>query len=165
MAGRDSSELLDPDLPNYFSEAWQARDLLDKFVGHAVPRSDVGLAVNNIHSRTQAQFHIHIECLRQDVVDALRAAADRVTESWSAIDVAGSSYQALKVMGVGLNGANPFELLARLNPEVRHRMGDYTLVAAGMQFRDGPGFILLTGTGRTGELLLDSSCSAAGAGG
>jgi hypothetical protein len=44
-------------------------------------------------------------------------------------------------------------------------MGDFTVVAAGMQFKSGPGFLLLTGTGPTGELLLDSSCAIAGAGG
>ena len=44
-------------------------------------------------------------------------------------------------------------------------MGDYTVVVAGMQFANGPGFIVLAGTGQTGELLLDSSCAAAGGGG
>jgi hypothetical protein len=44
-------------------------------------------------------------------------------------------------------------------------MGDYTLVVAGMQFASGPGFVVLTGTGRTGELLLESSCTVAGGGG
>jgi hypothetical protein len=68
-------------------------------------------------------------------------------------------------MGDGLDGANAFELLAKLGPEVRHHMGDYTLVAAGMQFKSGPGFILLTGTGPTGELLLDPTCALAGGGG
>ena len=38
-----------------------------------VPRNAVGLAVNTAHSRSQNQFHIHIECLRQDVYDSLRA--------------------------------------------------------------------------------------------
>ena len=61
--------------------------------------------------------------------------------------------------------ANPFELLATLKPDTRHHMGDYTLVAAGMQFRSGPGFVLLTGTGPSGELLLDSTCAVAGGGG
>jgi hypothetical protein len=39
------------------------------------------------------------------------------------------------------------------------------LVVAGMQFSSGPGFVVLAGTGPTGELLLDSSCAVAGAGG
>jgi CDP-diacylglycerol pyrophosphatase len=165
MAGVESRELLDPELPNYFAEAWHARDLIAAYVGHAVPRTAVGLAVNTARSRSQDQFHIHIECLRQDVADALHAAADRITDSWSPVTIVGSNYDALRILGEGLDGSNPYELLATLRPDVRQHMGDYTLVAAGMQFKNGPGFVVLTGTGPTGELLLDSTCAVAGAGG
>src|SRR5271168_2869739 len=65
MDGIESSELLDPDAPNYFAEAWHARDLIAKFVGHEVSRSAIGLVVNTARTRTYDQFHIHIECLRQ----------------------------------------------------------------------------------------------------
>jgi CDP-diacylglycerol pyrophosphatase len=165
MAGIESSELLDPDMPNYFAEAWRARDLITGFVGHEVPRSAVGLAINTAHSRTQDQFHVHIECLRPDVAASLRESAERISNVWSPVMVAGSTYQAQRIMGDGLDGANLFELLANLKPDVRHHMGDYTLVVAGMQFSSGAGFIVLTGTGPTGELLLDASCVVAGAGG
>ena len=165
MRGVDAEELLDPDLPNYFAQAWKARNVVTKFVGHPVPRTAVGLAVNNAHSRSQDQFHIHIDCLRQDVVDALHVASENVSTTWGAIDVLGSRYQAMRIEALSLEGVNPFELVARLSPEVRHHMGDYTVVVAGMQYKSGAGFMLLTGTGATGELLLDSGCSVAGAGG
>jgi CDP-diacylglycerol pyrophosphatase len=165
MAGIESAELLDPDMPNYFAEAWHARDLITAFVGHAVPRSAIGLAINTARSRSQDQFHIHIECLRQDVAESLRASAERITDTWSPVMVAGSTYHAQRIMGDGLDGSNPFEMLARLKPDARHHMGNYTLVFAGMQFNSGPGFIVLTGTGPTGELLLDASCVVAGDGG
>jgi CDP-diacylglycerol pyrophosphatase len=164
MAGIESAELLDPDMPNYFAEAWRARDLITSFVGHEVPRSAIGLAINTAHSRTQDQFHVHIECLRQDVAASLRESAERISNVWSPVMVAGSTYQAQRIMGDGLDGSNLFEMLANLKPDVRHHMGDYTLVVAGMQFSSGPGFIVLTGTGPTGELLLDASCVVAGAG-
>jgi CDP-diacylglycerol pyrophosphatase len=165
VAGIESGELLDPDMPNYFAEAWHARDLLATFVGHDVPRTAIGLAVNAARARTQDQFHIHIECLRPDVVEALRASAERITDAWSPVDVAGSTYQGLRIMADGLDGSNLFELLATLKPDTRRHMGDYTLAVAGMQFKSGPGFIVLTGTGPSGELLLDSTCSVAGGGG
>lgn len=165
MAGIDSSELLDPDMPNYFAEAWHARDLITKFVGHDVPRTAIGLAVNTAQTRTQDQFHIHIECLRQDVVDSLGKSAEKIANTWSPISVAGATFQARQIMGQGLDGSNLFELLATLNPDTRRHMGDYTLVVAGMQFKSGPGFVVLTGTGPTGELLLDSTCEVAGGGG
>jgi CDP-diacylglycerol pyrophosphatase len=165
MAGIESSELLDPDAPNYLAEAWHSRDLLAKAVGQPVPRTAVGLAINTANSRTQDQFHVHIECLRPEVFDSLRAAAEQVGDTWAPVVVAGSTYKGERLMGDGLDGANAFELLAKLGPDVRHHMGDYTLVAAGMQFKSGPGFILLTGTGPTGELLLDPTCALAGGSG
>jgi CDP-diacylglycerol pyrophosphatase len=165
MGGTDASELLDPDLPNYFAEAWRARDLITNFVGHEVPRTAIGLAVNAAHLRSQRQFHVHIECLRQEVADSLRASAERVTDVWSPISVSGSTYDGLRISAEGLDATNLFETLATLKPDTRHHMGDYTLVVAGMQFKSGPGFIVLTGTGPSGELLLDSTCAVAGGGG
>lgn len=164
MAGLDSSELLDRDAPNYFAEAWHARDLLSKFVGHAVPRTDMGLVVNTAQTRTYDQFHIHIECLRQDVADALRATASRVSDVWSPVSVGGATFQALRIASDSLDGANLYESLTTLKPGISQRLRDYTLVAVGAQFSSGPGFIVLTGTGPTGEILLDSTCAAAGGG-
>jgi CDP-diacylglycerol pyrophosphatase len=162
MAGIESSELLDPDAPNYFAEAWHARSYLGKFIGHDAPRTVVGLAIGIAQSRVQDQFHIHIECLQQDAFKALAASADNFTDHWSPTIIAGSTYQALRVMADGLDSSNLFELLATLSPDARHHMGNYTLVVAGMQFKTGPGFVLLAGTGPSGEILLDSSCAVAG---
>jgi CDP-diacylglycerol pyrophosphatase len=165
MAGLDSTELLDPDVPNYFAQAWHARDLLTKFVGHDVPRSAIGLVVNTAQSRAYDQFHIHIACLRQDVYDSLRQSADQVLSVWAPLTVGGATFQARKILADGLDGSNLYELLATLRPDTARHFGDYTLVAAGAQFKSGPGFIILTGTGPPGEILLDSTCAAAGGGG
>jgi CDP-diacylglycerol pyrophosphatase len=146
MAGIESGELLDPDAQNYFAEAWSARDLITKFVGHNVPRTA-------------------IECVRPDVLDSLHAAAEQVSDIWSPVNVVGSTYQAVKISDAALDASYPFELVANMSPDAKHHMGNYTLVVAGMQFKSGPGFILLTATGPTGGLLLDSSCAAGGGGG
>jgi CDP-diacylglycerol pyrophosphatase len=165
MAGIDSSELLDPDAPNYFAEAWHARGLLAKSIGHAVPRTATGLVVNTAQTRRYDQFHVNIECVRQDVSDALRQASDRITGTWSPLTIAGATFQAMQIAGDGLDGANLFESLAALKGDTVHHMGDYTLVAVGAQFASGPGFILLTGTGPSGDFLLDPRCAVAGGGG
>ena len=162
MAGIESSELLDPDAPNHFAEAWHARGLINAFVGHDAPRTVIGLAVGIAQSRTQDQFHIHIECLQQDTFKALRASAENVSDVWSPITIAGSTYQALRITADGLDASNLFELLATLSPDARHHMGNYTLIVAGMQFKDAPGFVVLAGTGPSGEILLDSTCAVAG---
>ncbi len=42
-------------------------------------------------------------------------------------------------------------------------MAEFTLLVAGMEFKEGPGFALLAGSSVPGaELLLDSSCAVAG---
>jgi CDP-diacylglycerol pyrophosphatase len=164
MTGADSGELLDPNLPNYFAEAWRSRDLLSKFVGHPIPSTDVGLAVGTAATRTQHQFHIHIECLRPEVVEALKATADKVTDRWSPLTIAGLPFQAMRLSSQALELSNPFELVANLSPDARHHMGSYTVVVAGAQYQSGPGFIILTGTGPSGDLLLDSGCIVAGGG-
>jgi len=48
-------------------------------------------------------------------------------------------------------------------PKIQRRMGDYTVIIAGMEFRDGAGFLVLTGIGPDGDLLLDGTCAVAGA--
>jgi CDP-diacylglycerol pyrophosphatase len=164
MTSTDSGELLDPNLPNYFAEAWHGRELLSKYIGHAVPRTDVGLAVATAATRTQNQFHIHIECLRQEVVDSLKASADRVTDVWSPVTVAGFPFQAVRLSIQGLEVSNPFELVANLSPDARHHVGNYTVVIAGVQYQSGPGFIVLAGNGPSGDLLLDPGCMVAGGG-
>jgi CDP-diacylglycerol pyrophosphatase len=165
MSGTDSAELLDPDLPNFFAEAWSARDFLSKYVGHAVPRTAVGLVLNTARERDQNQFHLHIECLRPDVAESLRTGAAGVTSKWSPITVAGSTFQAIRVADTSLEATNPFELLAKLSPDARHHMETYTLLIAGMLYPEGAGFVILTGTGPTAQFLLDPGCVVAGGGG
>ncbi len=160
ITGIESPELLTAGVPNYFAAAWGARDRITAVVGHEVRRSAVGLALNPPRARSQDQLHIHIECLRGDVAASLQAAAPRVTDAWSSVDIAGSPYDALRIMGEELR-SDPFELLADRLPEARHTMGDYTLIVAGMDFKEGPGFIVLAGKGPAGELLLDSTCATA----
>jgi CDP-diacylglycerol pyrophosphatase len=161
IAGMESAELLDSGTPNYFAAAWQARDLLAAVIGRGIGRGAVGLALNPRHARSQDQLHIHIECLRTDIAHALQAAAPRIRATWSSVFVAAWDYQAIRVMGEEMDGANPFELLADKLPTAKSAMGDYTLVLAGMEFNEGPGFILLAGKGPAGELLLDSTCAIA----
>ena len=164
FTGTESGELLDPDLPNYFAEAWGARDLLDAYVGHAVPRAAVGLALNEVRARDQNQFHIHIECLRPEVFDSLHAAAAQIGAKWSPVTVMGSTYQAMRITDASLEMTRPFDLVAQLSTDARHHLENYTVLIAGMQYPEGAGFVMLTSTGPSAELLLDPGCTVAGGG-
>ena len=72
----------------------------------------------------------------------------------------GWQYEALRVAGARLDAANPFELLADRLPGAKEAMGEFTLLVAGMQFQEGPGFVILAGSDVPGaELLLDATCA------
>jgi CDP-diacylglycerol pyrophosphatase len=162
IAGIESPAILKPQAPNYFAGAWEARDRLAAVLGHAVRRDHVGLAVNSRQHRSQDQLHIHIECLGPEVYSALHAAADRLNGGWSTINLERGQYLGMRVTGEDLGKVNPFALLSERLPGAREQMGAYTLMVAGMQFKDGPGFIVLTGKNVPGtEVLLDSTCAVA----
>ena len=95
----------------------------------------------------------------------MRAASPSITDTWAPVNVGTTSFQAMRIASESLDGSNLYESLAALKPGVAQRLRDYTLIAVGAQFVSGPGFIILTGTGPTGEILLDSTCEAAGGGG
>ena len=162
IGGIESPEVLKPQALNYFAAAWQARDRISAFVGHEMAREYVGMAINPQNGRGQDQLHIHVECLGQSVYEALHAKAHLPTDRWSALELAQGRYYGLRVMGEDLGRTNPFALLAKLMPRARDDMGAYTLLLAGMQFKEGPGFVLLAGKSVPGaETLLDSTCAVA----
>ena len=163
ISGIESADLGLPGAPNYLSSAWHARDRLESVVGHAIPRSAVGLAVNPVHARSQNQLHIHIECLRPEVLQALARAAGEPANGWRTVRIGAYSLEALDLAGDDLDGQNPFKLLNEHIREKHGVVGEYTLVVAGTRSASGPGFIILTSPALAGELLLDSTCAAAAA--
>ena len=163
LSGIESPALLDSRVPNYFAAAWDARARIVPGALRAVPPDAVGLAINSHYSRGQDQLHIHIECQGAALHAALRAAASRLTSSWTALDVDGDTYQVRRVMGRTLEGADPIKLLAQGLPAARAHLAFYTLIVAGVRFGDRPGFALLARRAvlRGGERLLDNACAIA----
>jgi CDP-diacylglycerol pyrophosphatase len=168
ITGIESPALLDPAAPNYWADAWQARHDVETFARREIPREDLALAVNSIYGRSQDQLHIHVDCIRPDVRDALDTAMDHIGPKWAPLDVslAGHRYRAMRLAGEDLGDRNPFRLLADADPMARAEMGLETLVVAGAVFEDGsPGFILLSDRfdpsmhdAASGESLLDHGC-------
>jgi CDP-diacylglycerol pyrophosphatase len=160
ISGIESPQLLQPQAINYFATAWQARDRLAAILGHAAPRSDIGLAVNSRQHRSQDQLHIHIECLSPATYAVLQQAADHLSDhEWTPVKLETFQYSALRVLGEDLAGTNPFVLLAQGVPQARQDMGSFTLLVAGMQFKAGPGFAVVVGKDVPGaESLLDPAC-------
>jgi CDP-diacylglycerol pyrophosphatase len=168
VTGIEDPAILAPASPNYFAAAWRARDLVDQRVGHVLPRDDVGLAINSVYGRTQTQLHIHIDCLRPDVIAVLREQGPSLGPNWVRFPVplAGRSYLARRVMDATLAHTNPFALLASDVLGARTDMAKWTLVVAGITIDGRPGFILLadqadllTGDRGSGEALQDHACA------
>lgn len=167
VTGIESPAVLAPASPNYWQSAWQARKLVEKLAHQTIPRDDLALAVNSVDGRSQDQLHIHVDCLRPGVRDALRRGEAQIGPQWSDFDteLAGHRYRVMRLNGAELGQRNPFKLLAD-DPAARTDMGLETLVVAGMTFADGaPGFVLLSDRADpaandpgSGETLLDHDC-------
>ena len=169
ITGIESPALLAPGAVNYFAAAWQARRFTEKALGHAMPIDTVSLAVNSVLARTQNQLHIHVDCVRADVRQALIAERAKIADGWSPLGapVGGYPYEAMRVLGAALDGHNPFKLLADGVPDAAADMAHRTLVVVGMMF-DGntPGFViledkvdLLHGDFAAGARLQDHACA------
>ena len=167
VAGIEDPKILATDAPNYWAAAWATRKYVDERAGQTIAREDLGLAINSREGRTQNQLHIHVDCIRLDVRNALRAHAREIGQSWAKLGflMRGHRYRARRVASTDLTGIYPFRLLAEI-PEAARDMGDQTLVVTGAVFSDGsPGFYLLndqadpgTGDKASGEELLDHDC-------
>lgn len=72
VTGIESPDLLLPNAPNYFADAWRTRSYVEKAVRQTLPRAAIGLAINSVLSRSQNQLHVHIDCIRVDVQAALQ---------------------------------------------------------------------------------------------
>ena len=165
LSGIESSALLATGAPPYFAEAWQARSFVEHAAQHPLPREALSLAINSRYGRSQNQLHIHIDCLKAEVRDALHAHLGEVGEHWALLDVplAGRRYRAMRISEAAFDRANPFALLA----DAPAGMARHTLVAAGATFEDQtPGFILLDDSADLwrldrghGEDLQSHSCS------
>ena len=112
-----------------------------------------------------------MDCARADVRERLRRLAGGLGASWAPLPetIDGRRYLAMRIDGNGLDGTNPFRLLAAGVPGAAGEMGRHTLVAVGMIFTGGaPGFVLLDdradplhGDLGNGESLQDHDCAVA----
>lgn len=172
ISGIESASLLTRDTPIYFQAAWDSRVLILQRLGRTLPRDAIGMAVNSAFGRSQNQLHIHIDCVASDVRAQLHAHLSAIGSRWASLPfhLSGHPYRARRVDSAGLQGVNPFVLLAQdVQQSTVHDMKRQTLVVVGMVFEDGnDGFILLADTAdvphgdlANGEELLDHACTVA----
>jgi CDP-diacylglycerol pyrophosphatase len=146
ISGVESPELLQPGAPNFFAQAWHARDLLDQLNGHALPREAVSLTLNPVRRRSQDQFHIHISCIRPDLQVRLQAAEADLKQDWAPLPGGwqGHTWMVRRVDGDRLDAVNPITDIAAHVPGAVADMGAIGIGVVAMSFKDGkPGFVLM----------------------
>jgi CDP-diacylglycerol pyrophosphatase len=173
VSGIESSAVRGGQAPDYWQDAWQARGFLERFAHRPIPRDDVALAVNSVYGRSQNQLHIHVDCVRTDVKQALQANLDHIGPKWTrlAVPLAGLRYRAMWLPGGDLAGRNPFDLLADGDPAARADMARETLAIVPVTRSSGvQGFVLLSdradpadGDNGHAEAVQDHRCRILGA--
>jgi CDP-diacylglycerol pyrophosphatase len=145
ITGIESSAILEPTSVNYFSDAWEATDLVSQRLHHTLERTDFAVAINSVSGRSQNQLHIHVDCIQPEVKLALQQIGPEIQTTWQTLPVKlmGHEYRALWIPGSQLGSQNPFDLLAASLHNPAHEMGGHTLVLAGAERSNEAGFILL----------------------
>jgi len=167
VTGIEDPKLSGPDSETYLSAAWAFRTLVFARLGHALPASDVGLAINSLYGRSQNQLHIHIDCVRPDVRDALRRDQAAIGPDFKALPepLASHGYLAMAIPAKDLETTSLFRRLAGTVPA--GSMDRETLVVIGAILPTGaPGFDVLVDRAdpagadmASGEELLDHDCA------
>ena len=140
ITGTDDPALLAPWAPNYLAQAWEARQFTEQRAGGPLPRDRISLTVNSASSRSQDQLHIHIDCLRPDVHDALAAYAADIGPQWSPLPgpLGDHFYDAVTLSAGQFAAVNLFALAADGAPDQR-----LALAVVGAGSDDQPRFIAL----------------------
>ena len=171
IVGIESPLLLQPDTPNYLADAWNAGMYVEAALHKRLPRDAMSLVVNSVHDRSQDQLHIHVDCIRPDVHDALQRLLPDITDRWQPLAEPlppnGGRYQAKWTSGTTLS-TNAFKSLAASLPH-GDRMALHSLAVVGARRASGePGFILLSsryepaqGYRGNAEKLQDQACAIA----
>lgn len=164
VSGLESAPLRGPRGQAYWRAALSARHFVTDPLKNRVPEADIGLAVNSARGRSQDQLHIHLDCLRPRVLDALGAHGRAVGRSWAPFPVplAGDRFQAMRVRAADVETFNPFVALSTLPGRRDLTRTSFAAVAT----RPGdpePGFILLAYRARqaSAEDIMDHGCAIA----
>jgi CDP-diacylglycerol pyrophosphatase len=167
VTGIEDPSILAGNAPNYWKAAWAAGRFVQQRAPSSLASDEMSLAINAEGARSQNQLHIHVDCIRSDVRDALRLMQAQIGATWTRASIAGRDYEARLVSMDDLDTENLFALVsARLAPE--EKMDRETMVLVGVTSPDGESrFDLLVGrmgiggNNGSGEALQDHGCAVA----
>jgi CDP-diacylglycerol pyrophosphatase len=162
ISGIESPQILAGNAPAYWADAWNARQDVGSRIGLTFPPDQLGLEINSQFRRTQQQLHIHMDCMREDVIRALKPYRAIAPDTWHWTTLDGNRYRVMRV--TSLTGAsNPFRVVAR-DRQGEGVMAQQTILVTGAGRSDDDGWLIVNsglelenGSG-TAEPLLDHQC-------
>jgi CDP-diacylglycerol pyrophosphatase len=168
VTGIESPSILDANAPDYWEDAWNSRRAVEAPLKQPLAANQFGLEINSEFRRSQQQLHIHMDCMRTDIIDALAAERHDEPGQWHWETLDGARYRVMRV--TSLTQANdPFRIVARDHPDSQTMATQTILVTGAGPSTDQDGWLVLNsgldvdnGTG-TAEGLLDHKCKLADA--
>jgi CDP-diacylglycerol pyrophosphatase len=112
ITGIEDPQMLAPDAPNVFADAWKAKALLEERLGRPLPRESVALTINSKWARSQEQLHVHVDCLAKSVAEKLEDYRSALDDRWRAMTVALNGRTYFAAVGATFGGKPGFILLA-----------------------------------------------------
>jgi CDP-diacylglycerol pyrophosphatase len=164
VKGLEASALRGPRGAAYWRAALAARHFVSDALKDRVPEGEVALAVNSARGRSQDQLHIHLDCLRPKVLEALDVHGRGVRPAWKPFPVplAGDRFQAMRVRAWEAPAFNPFAALTRLPGRRDLTRTSFAAVATRPDDAE-PGYILLAYRApiASAEDIMDHTCAIA----
>lgn len=170
ISGIESPLVLAPHAQNYWVDAWASRTYVEKSVKRELPDNQLGLEINSQFRRSQNQLHIHIDCMRGDVSEALARHAKDVPGVWQWDTLDGLRYRIMRVESLTQTN-EPFHLVARDNAGTDAMAMQTILVTGAGPSAERDGWLIVNsgidadhGNGNgsgSAEGLLDHACRVA----
>ena len=166
ITGIESPLVLAPHAQDYWADAWDARRYVEQSVRRTLPDNQLGTEINSEYRRTQNQLHIHIDCMRGDISEALALHAKDAPGEWHWDTLAGNRYRIMRVTAL-TQTSNPFRLVVGDNKNAEAMAMQTILVTGAGPSAEKDGWLVVNsgtevdnGSG-SAEGLLDHACHVA----
>jgi CDP-diacylglycerol pyrophosphatase len=162
VTGIESPGILEANAPEYWADAWAARQVVGSRIGLTFPPNQLGLEINSAYRRSQQQLHIHMDCMQDAIIKDLAPFRSATPGEWHWTTLDGSRYRVMRVLSL-TGDDDPFRIVAR-DRKGGEAMAQQTILVTGAGPADSDGWLVVNsglelddGSG-TAEPMLDHAC-------
>jgi CDP-diacylglycerol pyrophosphatase len=166
VTGIESPSILEPNAPEYWLDGWNERKVVSDSLGEPLAGNQFGLEINSKFRRSQQQLHIHMDCMRVSVIEALAPYRDEPPGKWKWDTLEGARYRIMRVTSL-THDNNPFRIVARDHAGSDAMATQTILVTGAGSSPEQDGWLVVNsgmdvdGGSGTAEGLLDHKCMLA----